>query len=328
MKAAFFYPSSGFRLEELSTPELREGEALLEVKSCGICGTDLFKVREGKKSQVLGHEVSGVIQEVKGEAPFSVGERVFVAHHIPCFLCRYCRHGNFSLCSQFQQTNIYPGGFSQLIRIPRVNLQQGTLSLPSFLSFDEATLIEPFACVLRNIKRIKPHPEDEILIIGGGPAGIMHVILLNLLGIKRIDVVEIQEERKVYLKKFPADNILSPGEGKKDYDIAIVCAGNFPAIQEGLKSIRKGGILNIFAQVPENARLDISPNQIYFESTFIGTYSSSPVEQREVLELLREGKIKAASLITHTFPLLKIQEAISIALKGKESCKIIIHPQE
>ncbi len=328
MKAALFYPPLDFRLEELPLPELQEGEALLEVKSCGICGTDLFKVREGKKSQVLGHEISGVIREVKGISPFSGGERVFVAHHIPCFLCRYCRHGNFSLCSQFQQTNIYPGGFSQFIRIPRVNLMQGTIMLPPQLSFDEATLVEPFACVLRNIKRIKPHPEDEILVIGGGPAGIMHVILLRLLGIKRIDVVEIQEERRGYLGKFPVDNIFSPGEGKKEYDIAIVCAGNLPAIQEGVKNIRRGGILNIFAQAPEDTRLDISPNQIYFECTFLGTYSSSPVEQREIMELLKERKIKVSSLITHTFPLSRIREAINIALKGKESCKIIIHPRE
>ena len=328
MKAGIFYPPFKFCLEELPIPKIKEGEALLEVKSCGICGTDLFKIREGKKSQILGHEISGIIREVKGETFFSAGERVFVAHHIPCFLCKYCRHGNYSLCTQFHQTNIYPGGFSQFIRIPRVNLLHGTLSLPPHLSFDEGTLIEPLACVLRNIKRIKPHPEDEVLIIGGGPAGIMHVILLELLGIKRIDVIEINEERREYLRKFSVANILNTQEERKDYDIAIICAANLQAIQEGFKRIRRGGTLSIFAQTPEGTKMEIFPNQIYFECTLMGTYSSSPIEQREILELLKEGKIKTSLLITHIFPLSQIQKAINIALEGKKSCKIIIHPQE
>ena len=327
MKSAIFYPPSKISVEDTPIPEIKEGEALLEVRACGICGTDLFKIKEVRKKQVLGHEISGIIKDIKGETPFSLGERVFVAHHIPCFICRYCRHGHYSLCPQFQKTNIYPGGFSQFIRIPHINLYQGTIPIPSHISFDEATLIEPFACVLRNIKRIKPHHEDKVLIIGGGPTGIMHATLLNLFGIRRIDVLEINKKRREFIGKFPI-NVITSESKERDYDIAIICAGNILAINEGFERLRKGGILSIFAQSPENSILKIDPNRVYFETTLIGTYSSTPIEQREIFELMKEGKLNVLPLITHTFPLSKINDAISIALKGEKSCKIIIHPQE
>jgi len=127
--------------------------------------------------------------------------------------------------------------------------------------------------------------------------------LLELLGIKRIDVIEINEERREYLRKFSVANILNTQEERKDYDIAIICAANLQAIQEGFKRIRRGGTLSIFAQTPEGTKMEIFPNQIYFECTLMGTYSSSPIEQREILELLKEGKIKTSLLITHIFPL-------------------------
>jgi len=329
LKVARFFNPERIEIIEEPVPEISPGEVLLRVEACGLCGTDLFKLKKGAGGKVLGHEISGVVEETKGNTGFSQGDRVFVAHHIPCFLCHHCRRGNFSLCSLFQSTNIHPGGFSQYIRIPTQNVEKGMIKLSPTISFDEATLIEPFACVWRNLKRLSPLPDDEILIIGAGPAGIMHLHLLKLKGIEEIDIMEIKKERKKFAEKFHPRKVLSPHDmQEKKYDICVVCAGSTQAIEEGLKRLKKGGKLSIFAQVPEGSSIQVDPNLIYFETTFLGTYSSSPIEQREIYNLMKMGKIKGKDFITHTFPLSRIKEAVNLALEGRDSLKIIIHPQK
>ena len=328
MKVATFYSPEDIRVVEQDIPEINEGEALLEVRACGICGTDLFKLKEGRKGEVLGHEVSGIIRKIKGESIFKEGERVSVAHHIPCFVCSFCRHGNFSLCPQFRQTNLFPGGFSQFLKVPFLNLKFGTLSLPPSLSFEEATLIEPFACAWRNIKRISPLPEDRVLIIGCGPAGLMHLLLLRMIGIVEIHTLDLVEWRREFSLTLGARKSLSPESTEKEYDVVIVAAGNVRAIQEGIRRVRRGGKLSIFAQVEKGEKITLDPNLIYYETTLCGTYSSTPIEQREILRFMEGGKLKGGVLITHTFPLSRIKEAFQLALKGGASCKIIVYPQK
>ena len=144
MKAAVYYAPDEIRCEELPRPRIGKGEILVRVRSCGLCGTDIGKIvgRTVTSPVVLGHEVAGEVVKVgEGIKNFRPGDRIFVAHHVPCFTCHYCRHGNHSLCQQFRSTNIDPGGFAEYIRIPAPNVEKTTLLLPDNLSYEEGSLI-------------------------------------------------------------------------------------------------------------------------------------------------------------------------------------------
>ena len=327
MRVARFYSPERIEIREETPPSIKEGEILLRVEACGVCGTDLFKLRAGAEGKVLGHEISGVVEEVRGVKGLKAGERVFVAHHVPCFVCSHCRRGNYSLCSLFHKTNIYPGGFAELIRVPSPNVEKALIKIEDDLSFETATLIEPLACAWRNIKRMSPHPGDEILIVGGGPAGLMHLHLLEVMGLYHVDLLEIREERKRWAKNFGARRVISPGD-RSSYDIVVICAGNLEAVREGMERVRKGGKVSIFAQLPPGNSYPLDPNLIYFGTNLMGTYSSTPIEQREIYDMMKIGRLEADKFISHIFPLSRIQEAFSLALKGEDSCKIIIKPQE
>ena len=194
MKAAVYYAPDDIRCEELPRPRIGKGELLVRVRSCGLCGTDIGKIvgRTVTPPLVLGHEVAGEVVEVgEGIKNFCLGDRVFVAHHVPCFTCHYCRHGNHSLCKQFRSTNIDPGGFAEYIRVPVPNVEKTTFLLPDNLSYEEAVLIEPTACCLRAIKRCPFQPGDTVVGMGGGPMGLLHLQLALLSWAGRVIVLAL-----------------------------------------------------------------------------------------------------------------------------------------
>ncbi|HIE43448.1 MAG TPA: hypothetical protein EYP78_01450 [Candidatus Omnitrophica bacterium] len=334
MKAQVFYSSSETRYEDIPLPEIKEGEILLRVTICGLCGTDVYKIKEEtvKPGSVLGHEIVGVVEK-KGSnvEKLKVGQRVFASHHTPCFVCTYCRHGNFSICPLFKSTNIYPGGFGEFVKVPKELLKNNIIPLPDSLSDEEAVLIEPFACCWRNIKRITPLSDDRITIIGAGASGLMHLLLLKTKGLKTIQVVDLVDFRLQLAQKLGAEatlNIRAENVNKfRNSDVVIVTVANREAIQEALSVVRVGGKISIFAQVPENTKVELNPNLIYHETLLLGTYSSTPVEQKEVFEMLLNGKLKeASSLITHRFALKDFQKALNLALEAQNSCKILLYP--
>ncbi|RKZ06393.1 alcohol dehydrogenase, partial [bacterium] len=143
MKAAVYYNNHDIRIEEYPVPEISDDELLVKVESCGICGSDVMEWYRIKKAPlVLGHEIAGTIFEVgRNVEKFAAGQEVFVSHHVPCNTCRYCLAGMHSLCDTLRTTNFDPGGFSQFIRVPRINVDRGTFVLPSSISFDEGTFV-------------------------------------------------------------------------------------------------------------------------------------------------------------------------------------------
>lgn len=334
MKAQVFYSSYHIKYEDIPVPEITDDELLVRVKICGLCGTDIYKIQQEavQPGTVLGHEVVGVIEK-KGEKVknFNVGKRVFVSHHTPCFSCKYCKHGNFSLCPLFKNTNIHPGGLAEFVRVPKDLVKNNVRILPDYLNDEEAVLIEPFACALRNINRIKPQPNDIVTIIGAGPSGLMHLILLKTMGIKKIRLVDVIDSRLQFAKKLGAAEMLNIRNEKidrfKNSDVVIVNAGNKEAVQEALDIVRVGGKISIFAQVPEGIKIQLDPNLIYRETLILGTYSSTPVEQKEVFDMFVNGKLKdATSIISHRFPLKDFQKGLELAVEAKDSCKILFYP--
>src|SRR4030067_1193568 len=155
MKVAKLYSFNDIRIEDIPIPEVGPGDALLKTKTSGICSGDVMPWYIEKKAPlVLGHEPSGEIVEVgKNVKSFTPGDRVFVHHHAPCLACRHCRKGDYVQCETWKNTKIIPGGISEYILIPEINLKNDTLKLPENVSYEDGTLVEPTACVLKGFKR-------------------------------------------------------------------------------------------------------------------------------------------------------------------------------
>ena len=164
MKTAVYYPPSDIRVEDRPIPKIGHGEALLKVRACGICGTDVLKVSRAlpKQPVVLGHELVGDIVEIgEGLERLRLGDRVVVAHHVPCGECHFCRHGNHSMCRHFKQSNLDPGGFAEYLRIPADHAQHTAFLVPENIKDEAALFTEPLACCVRNVRRAPLLPGDS-----------------------------------------------------------------------------------------------------------------------------------------------------------------------
>ena len=338
MKAAMYHGSDDIRIEEMHIPKFSPDEILVEMKACGICGSDLMHwYLKNRAPLVIGHEPAGIISKTGRKVEqFKVGDRVFVHHHVACLKCHYCSRGDFTLCEQFRQTNIHPGGFAEYFRVPAPNLQLDTLKIPDNVSFEEATLIEPVACCLRAQKRFNIRPEDTVVIIGAGPSGIIHTILSESRGAVKIIVSDMINYRLEMAKRFGADLTINPqnenliakveeATNGRGADLVIVTAPYAEALSEGLNMCRKGGTVCVFAPSLPSEYVSISPYELFFsEIRIIPSYSTSHLETRTALKLIQTGKIKAKELITHRFPLSQTSEAFKIAEKDKQCLKVVV----
>lgn len=338
MKAAIYYSQRDIRLEETPVPETSGDEVLVEMKACGLCGTDLMDwYLKNRAPLVLGHEPSGIIVETGSRVKdFSVGDRVFVHHHVACLTCHYCLRGDYTLCEQFHETCIEPGGFAEYFRVPAPNLRIDTLRIPGTLSFDEATLIEPVGCCIRAIRKSNIQPGDVVAVIGTGTTGIIHTALSKIFGAVKTIVSDLIDYRLQMAKKFGADVTVNPGnEDLKSVvnaetdgigaDLVIVTAPNIEAYKAGLSICRRGGKLCVFAPTQPGKYLQITPKELFFsEIQLIPSYSTSHLETRIALELIKSGRLKINGLITHRFNLADAAEAFKTALKNKESLKVIV----
>ena len=197
MLAAVYYNNHDVRIQELPKPEIGDDEILVKVMASGICGSDVTEwYRVPKAPRILGHEATGVIEQAGSKvAKYRVGDRVFVSHHVPCGKCRCCLRGNHTACETLHTTNYYPGGFAQYIRVPRINVESGVYKLPTCMSFEEGTFIEPLACVVRGQRLAGVKKDDVLLVIGSGVSGILHVQLAKRNGVKRVVVADINSYR-------------------------------------------------------------------------------------------------------------------------------------
>ena len=333
-----YYSKEDIRTEEMSTPKIGEDEVLVEMKACGICGSDLMEwYLKSRAPLVLGHEPAGVIAKkgrtVKG---FNVGDRVFVHHHVACLTCNYCTHGDYTLCKQFHKTRIEPGGFAEYFKVPAPNLQIDTLKIPETMSFEEATFIEPVGCCLRALKKCSIQAGDSLAIIGVGAIGIIHVALSKIFGAEKTFVSDPIDYRLNVAKQFGADVAINPVKEDltavvkaetdgRGVDTAVVTAPSLEAYKAGLSVCRKGGKLCVFAPIEPGKYLQISPKELFFsEIQIIPSYSTSHLETRAALKIINSGRINVKKLITHRFKLGEAAKAFKTALESKESLKVIV----
>ena len=241
MNVAMYYNNHDVRIEQQPIPEISDDEILIKIMASGICGSDVMEWYRIKKAPiVLGHEIAGIVEKKgKDVTSFDIGDRVVATHHVPCNTCRYCLHQQHTLCHTLHNTKFYPGGFAEYVRIPSINVDRGTLKMPDELSFEEATFIEPLACVIRGFRQIPAHLGRSIAILGSGVAGLLNIKLARAMGAGVIFATDITPSRLEQAKQAGADvtihakkdvpDIIRKNNHGRGADIVILCAGSIPA---------------------------------------------------------------------------------------------------
>lgn len=340
MRASVYYDTLNFQTEDRSLRELKAGEALIKMHACGLCGTDIHKAvhKSAKPGTVLGHEVGGEIVKLgDGVSDFKVGDRVFLAHHVPCFTCHDCLRGHHTVCRQWKETNIEPGGFSEFIIASALHVKHTMVKLPDSMTYEQAAMMEPAACALRAIERSGIRPGDRVMVMGSGQVG---AILLQLAKNKLARTVianDVSDFRLDLAKKLGADATihglktdvkqavmdLTDGKG---LDVIFVAAAVPSLLSTALDCVAKGGTVLSFAIFSEETTVSVLANRIGIdEVSLIGSYSSTPFEYPAVLELINNKAIDVDAMITHRFPLEKMSEAIQTATDPTAQCmKVMI----
>lgn len=323
MKTAVYYNNNDIRIEERPKPEIKDGEILVNVKASGICGTDLMEWYRIKKApRVLGHEMTGEIVASKSHK-FKIGQRVFVSHHVPCNECKYCLSGNHTACETLHKGNYDPGGFSEFVRVPEINVEQGTYLLPDNVSYDEGTMIEPLACVVRAQRIIGVSEGQTVLVMGSGISGLLNIRLAKL---KKAEVIatDITEYRLKMAKESRADRVFNANEELDiKADRIIMCTGAMPAFEVAFRYIDRKGIIMLFA-IP-NKNISIPVEDFWRnELAIVSSYGAAPVDLEEALELIKDGKINVKDMITDRVRLDDIQKGFNIAGEAKDSLKVVV----
>src|SRR3989344_1245823 len=310
MRVATYYNNQDIRIEEVSVPKIGEGELLLKVRAAGICGSDVTEwYRTKKMGKVLGHEIAGEVVEVgQGVKQYKKGDRVAASHHVPCYECHFCKLGHHTLCDTLRTTNFDPGGFAEWIRLPAINVRYGVYALPEELTYEEGIFVEPLACTLRGQHKANVRPEQTVLVMGCGNAGLLHILVAKALGIKRIVATDINERRLA--------------------DVVIPCVGLKPVTEQALQLVERGGTVLFFGLHNPEQILALPMYRVFWEQglTLMNSYAASPEDHREAVKLMQEGKLSVKKLISHRLPFAEIAKAFELVSKAKESLKVIIDP--
>ncbi|EZQ10866.1 MULTISPECIES: zinc-dependent dehydrogenase [Acidianus] len=325
-------------LKEVPIPKLLEGDVLVKMKACGLCGTDVEKIcgQYTASQPILGHEPAGIVEQSTVDW-IKPGERVFAHHHVPCYECYYCKKGSPTMCPYYRKTNLDPGGFSEYFRVPAWNVSRGgILKLPDNVSFDEGSFIEPLGTVVRAQRRIGIEDKDSVLVVGAGPMGLLHVMLLKTKNVDKVIVSDVSEFRAEFALSIGADVALNPKKIKveeevrkftenRGVDVAIIASGSPTAIVSGLRSVRKGGRVLLFGVPYKGTVLDYDVSDLLNnEISIISSNAGIEEDMIEALRLISTKKVQVEKLITHRFKLEEFNEAIRISKDGK-TIKAIIY---
>jgi L-iditol 2-dehydrogenase len=342
MRVAMYYTNQDIRIEEMPAPEIGPGELLVRVEASGVCGSDVMEwYRIHKAPLVLGHEIAGEVVEVgEGITSYKVGDRVSASHHVPCNTCHYCLSGNHTACDTLRTTNFDPGGFAEFLRLPALNVDRGVYLLPDEVSFEEATFIEPLACVLRAQRRAQVESGKTVLVLGSGIGGLLHIHLAGRLGATRVIATDIDDARLRAASRFGADLALNAkedipvrlrevNEGRLA-DSIIVCTGAVTALQQAMECVERGGTILFFAPTDKDVTIPLSINELFWRNdvTLTTSYAGDYADHMTALQLIQAKRVTVNEMITHKLGLAETGEGFKLVAEAHDSIKVIIEPQK
>lgn len=340
MRVGVYYRNDDVRVEERPVPEIGPGELLVKVWASGICGSDVMEwYRIHRSPCVLGHEIGGeVVEAGEGVQEFSAGDRVFVSHHVPCNMCHYCAKDHHSVCELLKSTNFDPGGFAEFVRIPAINVTNGTYRLPDGMGYEESVFIEPLGCVYRGQRRAGIAPGATVAVIGSGLTGLLHIRLAKALGAGLVMASDVLRTRLDAAEGCGADECCLADEDLvtrlrncndgRLADLVIVATGARPALRQAFDLVDRAGTVLFFAPTDPEHQLPMPFNRLWAdEVSIVTTYAAAPRDLKVAIELIRTGRVKVKDLITHRLPLAQIQEGFNLVADPVDSLKVIIEPQ-
>jgi L-iditol 2-dehydrogenase len=348
MKAAVIKSPGAIEVEDVPKPTPAEGEVLLQVERCAICGTDQ-RVLKGEKHvdvAIVGHEIVGVAVEIgPGVEGIETGKRYTVQTVIGCGQCPMCAISRENLCEKgFTAIGYqYNGGFAEYMIMPKKAVLQGCLiPIPEEMSADVGALIEPLSCCVNGMKYIPLEDTEHAVIFGGGVIGVLNGLVAKARGTKMVTIMDVSQDRLDLLERLglPFENYVDTSRtdpetwvkeatGGRGVDAVIVAASVKALVPVGIRLLGRGGHLSIFAGMPKSDPIEpIDLNAIhYFELNIHGANSSAQAEYLAARDYLASGRIDGARLTTHSFALSDFNEAVATqANPASGALKVVIAP--
>jgi L-iditol 2-dehydrogenase len=342
MKAVMLYGIKDLRVEDVETPKVEAGEALVKIKAATTCGTDLKILQRGyvekiiKLPTIFGHEWAGEVVEVgEGLEWPRKGMRVRAGNSAPCLHCTMCQKGKYNLCEDMIWLW---GAYAEYIKVPArmvlVNMQE----ILQHVSYEEAAITEPLACVLHGVEEARVKLGDSVAIIGAGPIGLLHLLAIKKMGIEKAIMIDLVEERLDFAEKLGANETVNAGKADvaetvrqmtSGYgaDVVIEAIGLPATWEQALKLVRKGGTVLEFGGCPPGTEIKLNTEMLHYgEVTVLGTFHTTPLHFRKALNLIASKTIDVRPLITRKMKLEKIKEAFEILSTSKTEIKIAINP--
>lgn len=333
-------------LKDVPEPKPEEDNVIIEVEGCAICGTDikayLYGISSIKPPVILGHELVGKIVHKGSKIKyFSEADRVTLATTLPCGNCRMCRKHLFNLCLNKKPIGTHiNGGFTRYLAVPSRGIAHGNLiKLPETVEGIDGCICEPLGCVINAQKIASVGPFDTVVIIGGGPLGILHAETAKARGAKKTILIQRSEKRFEMAKVFNIDHIIcssktdpleavkmiTEGEGA---DVVINAAPTHEAVKLAFQLVAKSGRISLFASLPKsNPVMDIDINRIHYEQISVfGASDSTARDHEEAVNLISERKISAEKLITHRMSISDFEKAMELILTRK-ALKVVLLPE-
>lgn len=326
MKAVLLDAEGRLQVAEVPKPAPAEGEVLVKLACCGICGTDIEKIHgHGITSRILGHEEVGEVSELgAGVTGLSKGDRVFAHHHVSCGTCELCARGEQTLCPEFSKHNLVPCGLAEYFIVPRYNVERGAvLKLPADLGYEDASFVEPLSCCIRGLHAAGAEKKETVLIYGAGPVGLLHLKLLKAYGVKFVAMADVSDYRLSLARKLGADEVFNvtqvergklPPTMRSKPDLVILATGSEVAFEDAFSAVAKGGSILLFGAPKKGAEATVDIAQLFLNGTkLVTSYASTEAETAEALELIASGRVVVSDMITHRFPLSRTEEAFAVA---------------
>src|SRR5713101_6517138 len=345
MRAGVYREKGIVRVEEVPVPEVGEDEVLIKVAACGICGTDIRKIFHGYVGppQILGHELAGtVVAAGRGVTKWKPGDRVMSFHHIPCGKCFYCERRLFSQCEQYKTTGLTGGftpnggGFGEYVKAMPWVAERGIVALPDDVTFEEATFIEPINTIVKAVQKARIAAGETVLVIGCGPIG-LQLLMVSKLQTANLYTSDPIAERRAKSLTLGAIESFDPTNGKlvnamraktegRGADAVLVAVAHPGLVTDALAAARPGGRVLLFAANDPVTKIEFPAAAVGIdEKEILGSYSAAVDIQENAAALVLRKKLPVMDIVTHRFPLGRIQDALELAARPTaQSLKILI----